>query len=104
MENKIGAIKEWFQRPLSVVWFCGIISLFTLIAYHKPLFDYVTENVESGLSGVVITISFALLMLLFEFMFAMLVIKPLRMVGRVIVALSLLANGAALYFINTYEV
>lgn len=104
MENKIGAIKEWFQRPLSVVWFCGIISLFTLIAYHKPLFDYVTENVESGLSGVVITISFALLMLLFDFMFAMLVIKPLRMVGRVIVALSLLANGAALYFINTYEV
>lgn len=104
MESKIGAIKEWFQRPLSVVWFCGIISLFTLIAYHKPLFDYVTENVESGLSGVVITISFALLMLLFDFMFAMLVIKPLRMVGRVIVALSLLANGAALYFINTYEV
>ena len=104
MENKIGAIKEWFQRPLSVVWFCGIISLFTLVAYHKPLFDYVTENVESGLSGVVITISFALLMLLFDFMFAMLVIKPLRMVGRVIVALSLLANGAALYFINTYEV
>lgn len=104
MKNKIGAIKEWFQRPLSVVWFCGIISLFTLIAYHKPLFDYVTENVESGLSGVVITISFALLMLLFDFMFAMLVIKPLRMVGRVIVALSLLANGAALYFINTYEV
>ena len=104
MENKIGAIKEWFQRPLSVVWFCGIISLFTLIAYHKPLFDYVTENVESGFSGVVITISFALLMLLFDFMFAMLVIKPLRMVGRVIVALSLLANGAALYFINTYEV
>ena len=104
MENKIGVIKEWFKRPLSIVWFCGIISLFTLVAYHKPLFDYVTENVESGISGVVITVSFALLILLFDFMFAMLIIKPLKMVGRVIVAISLLANGVALYFIKTYEV
>lgn len=104
MENKIGVIKEWFKRPLNIVWFCGIISLFTLIAYHKPLFSYVAENVESGLSGVVIVVSFALLILLFDFMFAMLIIKPLRMVGRIIVAISLLANGAALYFVRTYEV
>lgn len=104
MENKIGVIREWFRKPLNIIWFCGIISLFTLVAYHKPLFAYVSSNVESGLNGVILTISFALLMLVFNFMFAMLIIKPLRMVGRAIVALSLLANGAALYFINTFEV
>lgn len=104
MENKIKVVKEWFKRPLSIVWFCAAISIFTLVAYHKPLFSYVVDNVESGLSGVVITISFALLILVFNFMFAMLIIKPLKMVGRIIVALSLLANGVALYFINTYEV
>ncbi len=104
MENKIKWVKEWFKKPLSIVWFCAIISIFTLVAYHKPLFGYVVDNVESGISGIVITVSFALLILVFNFMFAMLIIKPLKMVGRAIVALSLLANGAALYFINTYEV
>ena len=104
MENKVRIIKEWFKRPLSIVWFCAAISLFTLVAYHKPLFNYVSNNVESGLSGVVIIASFALLMLVLNFMIAMLLTKPLRMVGRAIIAISLIANGAALYFINTFEV
>lgn len=104
MENKIGVIKEWFRRPLNIVWFCATISLYTLIVYHKPLFNYVSNNVESLLNGFILMASFALLMLVFNFMFAMLIIKPLRMVGRAIVALSLVANGAALYFINTFEV
>ena len=104
MENKIRVVKEWFSRPLSIVWFCAAISLFTLVTYHKPLFNYVADNVESGLNGIILMISFVLLLLVFNFMFAMLIIRPLRMVGRAIVALSLIANAAALYFINTFEV
>ena len=100
--EKISSVKAWFKRPLSVVWFSVVISLFTLVAYHKPLFDYVADNVES--SGTVIILSFALLIIVFDFMFAMLFVRLLRMVGRVIIALSLVANGAALYFVNTYEV
>ena len=100
--EKINSIKAWFKRPLSAVWFSVVISLFTLVAYHRPLFDYVADNVEG--SGVVIILSFALLILVFDFMFAMLFVRLLRMVGRAIIALSLVANGAALYFVNTYEV
>lgn len=100
--EKINVIKAWFKRPLSVAWFSAIVSLFTLIAYHKPLFDYVTDNVEG--SGVVIIISFALLILVFNFMVTMLFMRLLRMVGRIIIALLLVGNGAALYFVNTYEV
>ncbi len=100
--EKINSIKAWFKRPLSVVWFSVVISLFTLVAYHKPLFDYVADNVEG--SGTVIILSFALLIIVFDFMFAMLLVRLLRMVGRAIIALSLVANGAALYFVNTYEV
>ncbi len=104
MENKIESIKQWFKKPLSIVWFCMTISLFTLIAYHKPLFSYVIDNVESGFNGMMIVISFIVLLIAFNFMFAMLIIKPLRMVGRVIVAISFLANGAAIYFINSSNV
>ncbi|MBR5595139.1 MAG: sulfatase-like hydrolase/transferase [Alistipes sp.] len=104
MENKIERIKQWFKKPLGIVWFCVAISLFTLIAYHKPLFSYVINNVESGFSGVLIVISFVILLLVFNFMFAMLIIKPLRMVGRVIVAISMLANGAAIYFVSSSNV
>ena len=100
--EKINVIKAWFKRPLSVVWFSMVLSLFTLIAYHKPLFGYVADNVEG--SGAVIIISFALLIIVFNFMFTMLFMRLLRMVGRIIIALSLVANGAALYFVNTYEV
>ena len=95
-------IKAWFKRPLSVVWFSAVVSLFTLIAYHKPLFGYVADNVEG--SGAVIITSFALLIIVFNFMFTMLFMRLLRMVGRIIIALSFVANGAALYFVNTYEV
>ena len=95
-------IKAWFKRPVSVVWFSAVVSLFTLIAYHKPLFGYVADNVEG--SGAVIIISFALLIIVFNFMFTMLFMRLLRMVGRIIIALSFVANGAALYFVNTYEV
>ena len=70
MENKIERIKEWFKKPLSVVWFCVAISLFTLVAYHKPLFSYVVNNVESGFSGALIVISFVVLLLVFNFMFS----------------------------------
>ena len=100
--EKINVIKAWFKRPVSVVWFSAVVSLFTLIAYHKPLFGYVADNVEG--SGAVIIISFALLIIVFNFMFTMLFMRLLRMVGRIIIALSFVANGAALYFVNTYEV
>ena len=100
--EKINVIKAWFKRPLSVVWFSAVVSLFTLIAYHKPLFGYVADNVEG--SGAVIIISFALLIIVFNFMFTMLFMRLLRMVGRIIIALLFVANGAALYFVNTYEV
>lgn len=100
--EKINVIKAWFKRPLSVVWFSAVVSLFTLIAYHKPLFGYVANNVEG--SGAVIITSFALLIIVFNFMFTMLFMRLLRMVGRIIIALSFVANGAALYFVNTYEV
>lgn len=102
MESKVNSIRRWFQKPLSVVLFSAVISLFTLVAYHKPLFGYVADNVEG--SGVLIITSFALLILVFNFMFGVLIVRLLRMVGRVIIALSLVANAVALYFVNSYEV
>lgn len=98
----INNVKSWFQRPLSVVWFSLVVSLFTLVAYHKSLFGYVAENVEG--SGIVIIVSFALLIIVFDFMVTMLLMRLMRMVGRIIIAISLVLNGAALYFVNSYEV
>ena len=102
MENKIKSILRRFEQPLGIVWFSIVISIFTLVAYHKPLFDYIADNVEG--SGVVIIASFALLIPIADFMVTMLLVRLLRMVGRAIIALSLVANGAALYFVNSYEV
>ena len=105
--EKIGglfnSILVWWRRPISGVCFSLIVSLFTLLAYHKPLFEYVVANVESD-GGVVIVVSFALLIAVANFMVTLLAVSLLRIVGRIVIALLLVANASALYFINSYEV
>ncbi len=81
-----------------------ILSLYTLVAYHLPLFRYVTESVEQGLNGAVITLSFALLMVVANFMVYSLLLYALRIVGKILLSVLFLGNAICLYFINTYEV
>lgn len=108
MERKadgvVASIKQRFAKPIGVVWFSMIISLFTLVAYHAPLFRYVGANVESFWSGAIIVASFVLLLIVVNFMIAMLLNYGMRIVGRAIIALAIVANAAALYFVNSYQV
>ena len=81
-----------------------IISLFTLLAYHKPFFSVVLEKVEHGFNGVFITASLVLVMLALNYFFCYLLLWAGRGVGRSIIAASLIADAVSLYFINTYDV
>lgn len=51
-----------------------IISLFTLLAYHKPFFSVVLEKVEHGFNGVFITASLVLVMLALNYFFCYLLL------------------------------
>ena len=81
-----------------------VLSLYTLIAYHAPLFRVVIENIEGGINGVIITAGLAVLMLATNFLIANMLLYLCRGVGKWIIALSLVADAIMLYFVNTYDV
>ena len=93
-----------FKREIKLTPLCAVISLFTLLAYHYPLFELVVNNIEGGINGVIITGGLAVLMLATNFMMSYIVLYALRGVGRWIVGLSFIADAVTLYFINTYDV
>lgn len=113
--EKIAIIKERFRerkeeittflnkkRSLSCISF--ILSLYTLIAFHNPFFSYVTENVGKDLNGAWIVISMVIIMLALNFMVYFLLLYIGRIVGKYIIAFTLVGNAICLYFINTYNV
>ena len=93
-----------FKREIKLTPLCAVISLFTLLAYHYPLFELVVNNIEGGINGVIITGGLGVLMLATNFMMSYIVLYTLRGAGRWIVGLSFIADAVTLYFINTYDV
>ena len=93
-----------FKQKIGITALSALLSLFTLIAYHKPLFEVVISNLEGGFNGFVITASFVVLILATNFLFANLILYTMRIVGKVIIAVSLICDAIMLYFVNTYDV
>ena len=80
-----------------------ILSLFTTLAFHIPAFKAALDNIESGWNGVLIFTSVAILMLAVNYFFYYLLLWTGRIVGKIIIAFTFIADAIALYFINTYE-
>ena len=92
------------KKVISITHISLILSLFTLFAYHYPLFKLVVNNVEGGFNSVIIVGGLAVIMLTLNFMIYNLLLFLGRIVGRIIISLSLIANAVTLYFINSYDV
>ena len=97
-------MKKEFLRSKAPLWaVCLILSIFTLIAFHIPFFRVAVSNIESGFNGVMIIVSLAVLMLALNFFLYYFLLWCFRVVGKIIVALSLIIDAGCLYFINTYD-
>lgn len=104
IKDKINDLCDMLRRPASITRYTLTLSILTLILYHTPLFRYVTENVEHGINGVVITASFALLMVVVNFLVYTLLVYLCRGVGKALLTLLFLINGLSYYFVANYEV
>ena len=93
----------FLNRERSVAYVCAILSVYTLLAFHYPLFSYVVANVSSGFSGGWLVCSLAILMFVLNYLVYYILLYLGRMVGRVIVALTIVGDAVCLYFINTYN-
>ena len=93
-----------FKQKRSITLISAVLSLYTLLAYHYPVFKVIVENLEGGFNGVIITVGFAVLMLATNFFFYNLLLYLTRTVGKWITAFTLIGDAIMLYFVNTYDV
>lgn len=92
-------------RPLSLFAFSCIVSIWTLLIYNIPFFNYVADNTNESTGGrLFLMVSLVVLMLALNFMMTYLVMFCLRIVGRILLAILSIINATAVYFIFTYSV
>lgn len=93
-----------FKQKRSITLICALLSIYTLLAYHYPVFKVIVENLEGGFNSIIITVGFAVLMLATNFFFYNLLLYLTRTVGKWITAFTLIGDAIMLYFVNTYDV
>lgn len=95
---------DFLKNKISLTFMSGILSFFTLIAFHWSFFGFVLEKIKADFNGVLIFGSLILIMLSLNFFFYYLVLFLGRIVGKIILSLLFIGNAICLYFINTYQV
>lgn len=93
-----------FKKTVSVKVVSLILSAFTLMAYHFPVFNYAVNNVEGGVNGLLIIGGAAMIMLALNYLIYYTLLYTMRSLGKIILSLLFIGNSIALYFINTFEV
>lgn len=93
-----------FKKTISVKIISLILSAFTLLAYHFPVFYYAVNNVEGGLNGFLILGGAAMIMLALNYVIYYTLLYIGHSLGKIILSLLFIGNSIALYFINTFEV
>ena len=96
--------KSPLKRRCHIALFSALLSIFSLVAYNIPLFRGVAESLEGGFNGALIFGGLAVIILAVHFLLAYLLLYVGRTVGKIVIAISLVCNSLALYFINSYEV
>ncbi len=93
------------MKRISIIAFSSIVSVWTLLMYNIPFFQYVWQNSNETVCGrVLLVASLTVMMLAVNFMMAWLIMWLLRMVGRIVLALLAIINATAVYFVYTYSV
>ena len=93
------------RRPISLFTFSCIVSLWTLLLYNIPFFQYVAGNSNESAGGrIFLLASLVVIMLVLNFMMTYLVMFVMRIIGRILLAILSIINATAVYFIFTYSV
>lgn len=94
---------SFLNRKRSVGYVCALLSLYTLLAFHYPFFSYVSENINHNFGGIWLMCSVAIIMLALNYFFYYLLLYSGRVVGKWIVAVTMVCNSLCLYFMNTFN-
>lgn len=92
------------NRKGSVACVSALLSAFTLVAFHYPLFEYVVENITIDASGIWFVCSLAIVMFALNYLIYYLLLYLGRVVGKSLVAVTLVGNAVCFYFIIHFNV
>ncbi|MDO4228387.1 MAG: phosphoethanolamine--lipid A transferase EptA [Capnocytophaga sp.] len=85
--------------------FVLIISILNFIFFHYGFFNFVFQNIDyKSFNGVLLVISLFVLMIVANFFAFYLILFLLRIVGKVLLAITFILSAIAVYFINTYSI
>lgn len=92
------------KTPGKLTRICLILSAYTLFAFNIPFFKEVCSRISDNFNGIWIVASMSVVMLALNFLIYYLLLYLGRSVGKFIIAFTLIANSACLYFMNTFNV
>jgi len=99
-----GGLSE-IRRKMPLLYYSLIVSLFTFVAFNLPVFGYAWENASMALPvKVFVVASLAVIMISLNMMLTYLLTYLTRYVGRVLIAITLIIDALAEYFVLTYSV
>ncbi len=90
------------KAPLSR--YALVLAVYTLVAFHVPFFSHALKLVTGGLNGVLIIGTAALLLLGLDFLLYYVLAWCGRIVGKILISASLVADAAMLFCVNAYDV
>ena len=93
-----------FKEKISLSAYCLVLGVYTLAAFHVPFFSHALQHVEGGFNGVVIIATATVLLLGMDFLLYYLLAWCGRILGKCLIAFTLIGNAIMLYFVNNYDV
>ena len=88
--------------PLPLV--AAVLTVLNALLFHGPFFSYLTDHVQSSANGVLIWVSWLLILLAVNYLGFVLTLFLGRTVGKILIGISMVINAGCLYFIHTYDV
>ncbi len=95
---------QFFKEKASLTKYSLALTLYTLVAFHVPFFSHAVKLTEGGFNGAVILATAALLLACLDFLLYYLLAWLGRMVGKCLIAFTIVGDAIMLYFVNNYDV
>lgn len=85
--------------------FVLIISVLNFVLFHFGFFNFVFNNIDyKSFNGILLIVSLFILMVVANFFAFYLVLYLLRIVGKILLAITFILSAFSVYFINTYSI
>ena len=105
LRGGLGGFRFLGPRGMGLFAFASVISLFTLVAFNLPVFSYAWTHASMGtVEKAFVVASLGVIMLALNMMLTYVLVYLLRIVGRLLIAVTLIIDALAEYFVLVYSV